>query len=107
MTELRNARISSTKLGCLHERGIMTAWIYLDYDGGGQGFGGYALDQYNGTDRIGTACGCQKIRDLLIALGVDSWEDLPGTIVRVEHTSSKVFRIGHALKDQWFSWEPS
>ena len=42
------------------------------------------------------------ISKILETLEVDTWEDLPDTYLRVEATSSKVTKIGHILKDQWF-----
>ncbi|NIQ78453.1 MAG: hypothetical protein GTN93_10245 [Anaerolineae bacterium] len=81
--------------------------IDLDYGGSGQGFGGYGFDnpknpgKYDGK-RIGTAYGCEFIRRLLDTLEVEKWEDLPGTHVRADSEMTKVYRIGHILKDKWF-----
>ena len=51
-----NAKIIGTSLGPL-DRGILTAFLDLDYGGSQQGFGGYALDanKRKGTGRVGTA----------------------------------------------------
>ena len=40
-------------------------------------------------------------------LEVDSWEQLKGKYVRVEFEGwgGKVLRIGHLMKDKWFSWD--
>ena len=40
-------------------------------------------------------------------LEVESWEDLKGTYVRVESEGwgGKIIRIGHLMKDNWFSFE--
>ena len=88
----KNAKIVSTMLG-FEDHGIMTCYLYLDYDGSGQGFGGYAL---------GGEFGIEFIKKILKTLEVDKWEDLAGTHCRAEAGHDKVHRIGHILKDQWF-----
>jgi len=41
------AKITSAKLS-IQERGILTFWIFVEYEcGGGQGLGGLALDEYD------------------------------------------------------------
>ena len=42
MEEIKNAIITGTYLG-IEDHGILTFWLYLDYGGSGQGFGGYQL----------------------------------------------------------------
>jgi hypothetical protein len=100
----RNAVIDGTMLG-VEDHGILTAFVYLDYgDGIHQGFGGYALDEYDRERkrRKGTAFGAEFIRDLLDAVGVSQWEKLKGVNVRVRADHGKVYAIGHIIKDQWF-----
>ena len=83
MNEIKNARIKDTRLG-MAQGNILTFNIDLDYGGGGQGFGGYALDGPDGNNgRIGSAFGMEAIRRVLETVGVDRWEDLPGKHVRV------------------------
>lgn len=106
MSEQKNATITGTMLG-REDHGIMTCFVYLDYGGVSQGFGGYALDapvHINGEfqGRVGTMFGCEFICRLLETLDVESWEKLPGTPCRVEADNSKVHRIAHYLKDNWF-----
>ncbi len=103
--ETRNARIRSTHLG-EEDHGIFTCYLNLDYDGAGQSFGGYSLDEYRGERgkgrRVGTAYGMEFIKKILDTLEVGAWEKLPGTVCRVVADHGKVHRIGHFLKDQWF-----
>lgn len=107
---IQNARITSTTLG-VNDHGIMDAWLMLDYGGSGQGFGGYALDEPLKRDgkfvrRAGTSFGLQFIMDLLATLEVESWEKLPGTVLRVRLSGDgfggKIEAVGHYMKDQWF-----
>lgn len=104
--EERNAKIRSTHLG-REDHGIMTVMLDLEWDSGGQGFGGYALDQWQGErnasgKRVGTAYGMKFIMAILDTLEVERWEKLPGTVCRVRAEHSKVHAIGHFLKDRWF-----
>ena len=105
MSEIRNAKITSTMLG-VEDHGILTCFVHLSGDSWGVGFGGYALDQYSENEkrRRGTAYGMEFIRRLLATLDVETWEKLPGQVVRVdtEGWGGKALRIGHALKEQWF-----
>lgn len=102
--EIKNAVIESTRLG-YKDRGMLSAWIYLKYDGGGQGFGGYSLDgvgtapKYERTPSLAAGI---FIKGVLKALGVDDWEELPGTPIRVDAEHTRVHGIGHYLKDDWF-----
>ncbi len=102
--EEKNAKIKRVSLA-IEDHGILTAWLELDYNSGGQGFGGYALDEYdpNKKCRVGHAFGTEFILRVLTTIGVDSWEKLPGTSCRVRAEHSKVHSIGHYLKDVWFS----
>ena len=105
-SEQKNARIRSTRLG-VEDHGILTAYIDLDYGGSGQAFGGYAFDapvKVNGefSHREGTAYGMEFIRRVLVTLGVESWEKLPGTPIRVRASRAQVEAIGHFIEDRWF-----
>ena len=108
MTEIKikNAIIKSTHLG-KEDHGIMSATVILDYGGAQQGFGGYSLDAFNEKKdkRVGGEYGMRFIMELMEAVGVTKWEDLPGTHVRVKCELSKVHEIGHILRDNWFNPE--
>lgn len=109
--EYINAKVTGTQLGCLHDRGIMTFWIRLEFDGCGQGFGGYCLDNYNQEldDRIQTALTGEMVYGILQALGLDSWEDIKGKYVRIaidkKGLSQKILGIGHIVNDKFFMVE--
>ena len=79
------AKITSANLE-IQERGILNFWIIVDYeDGGSQGIGGIALDAYDEgkKKRVGTAQGCEVIRRLLLALGVNDFSEMKGKIIWV------------------------
>jgi hypothetical protein len=83
------AKVERTFLG-VEDHGILTAWVYLNYGGAGQGAGGYAFDSASkhtrfhkayDSSRVATAFGMEWIRRVLLAFGVDSWEELTGRTV--------------------------
>lgn len=104
--EIKNAIIKSTHLG-KEDHGIMSAMVTLDYGGAQQGFGGYCLDTYDEKKkkRVGTEYGMRFIMELMAAVGVEKWEDLPGTHVRVKAEYAHIHAIGHIIHDSWFSPE--
>lgn len=89
---IQNAKISGTELGG-NERGP-SFWVYLDYGGAGQGFGGY---------RLGGEFTHYVIMGILEAVGVDSWEQLKGKPVRAKIEDGTIVAIGHFLDDKWFT----
>lgn len=109
--ECINAKITKTQLGCLHDRGIMTFWIHLEFGGCGQGFGGYCLDSYDRQKgiRVQSKLTGYMIYGILQALELDSWEDLKGKYVRavVDSTgfNQKLLGIGHIVNDNFFMIE--
>lgn len=87
----RIAKIESTDLA-FHNGSILTAYLHVSYGGGlHQGIGGYGLDRYDKAtkDRVGTAYGCEFIRRVLLACGVERWEDLPGRTIYVIQTEQQ------------------
>lgn len=103
---IENATIVQTMLGT-EDHGILTAIITVQGDGWGCEFGGIALDQFDDRKnrRVGSALGTEFILQLLNTLEVSSWEKLTGTHVRVvlDGQNGGIVRIGHFLKDRWFS----
>jgi hypothetical protein len=90
------AKITKAKLE-IQQRGILNFWIFVEYeDGGSQGIGGITLDDRDKekNTRVGTAFGCEVIRRLLLALGVDDFAEMEGKAIWV---------IG---KGQGLSFEP-
>lgn len=99
--ETRNAIIRSTKITTA-DHGILTAWLYLDYGGGGggQAFGGYGL--HNPHWEAPSIAGLFLWR-VLEVVGVEDWENLTGKTIRVKAEHSKIHAIGHIIKDEWFN----
>lgn len=89
---IQNAKIVSTFLG-REDHDIPTCFLQLDYDGASQSFGGYNL---RNSLRAGF------VMDVLDALEAASWEELPGTYIRVDAEQFKIKGIGHITKDNWF-----
>lgn len=105
-TEILNAKITSTKLG--EDHGYLTANLFVEGGGWACTFGGYCLDHwfaeaggYSSSDGYGA------IIELMKALEVESWEELNGKYVRVEIEGwgGNIIRIGHLMKDKWFSFK--
>lgn len=104
--EILNAKITKTKLG--EEHGCLTANIVLEGGAWGCIYGGYCLDhwcadvgEHSSTDGYGA------IIELMKTLEVESWEQLKGQYVRVETEGwgGRITKIGHLIKDQWFSFK--
>lgn len=106
--EIRNAKIVDTQLG-YEDHGIMTCWLILEGDGWGCGFGGYSLDEWEADkkERTGTKIGFDAIIQLMKTLDVEKWEDLKGKYIRCETSGwgGSIGKVGHLLKDKWFSFE--
>ena len=100
--KVQNAKIESTFLG-VEDHGILSFFLYLDYGGICQGFGGWELDGYDKETkgRKGIAASIELIRAILDTLEVSSWEKLPGNYCRAKCSWNKVHAIGHPLKDKW------
>lgn len=105
-TSIQNAKITSTRLG--EEYGCLTVDLIIEGEGWGCGFGGYCLDhwfseigQHNSSDGYGA------IIELMKTLDVESWEELKDKYVRVEIEGwgGKIIKIGHLMKDKWFSFQ--
>ena len=102
-SEIKNAIIERTMLG-YEDHGIFTCYLYLNYGGSGQGFGGYFLDSYDEEkqERIGSAYGMDFIVSILKVMEVSTWEELKGMHCKADAKHEKVLGIGHLLKNKWF-----
>ena len=79
------AKIVSASLE-IKERGNLNFWINVSYEYGlNQGIGGITLDTYNEEKkrRIGTAYGCEFIRQLLLCLDVNDFSEMKGKVIWV------------------------
>lgn len=82
---LKLAKVESASLE-IKERGILNFWVHVAYeDGCNQGVGGLALDTWNKDleRRVGTAYGCEMIRQLLLFFGVNNLTEAKGQVVYV------------------------
>jgi hypothetical protein len=104
--EIQNAIIKSVSLS-MEDHGVLSAWLQLEYDGSGQGFGGYTLHIPEGFakgKKDSPYAGHFITRCIQIG-GVGKWEDLPWKTIRVKKDKpfGKILAIGHIVKDDWFS----
>ena len=86
-----NARIATTRLG-KEDHGIPTCEVRLEFDGASQSFGGYDL---RGRPDFPL--------QILEALQVETWEELPGKYCRIRQTHDRIHAIGHIIEDRWFN----
>ena len=104
--EIRNAKITSTKLG-KEDHGIMTFMIFVEFGGCGCGIGGYALDGTNPTTgEYGfSPKGMEAVAKICEVVGVDNWEDLPGSYIRIKDNGwgSTIDEIGNLMEEKWFN----
>jgi hypothetical protein len=100
--EEKNAIIKSARID-IADRGILQAWLDLDYGGTCQGFGGYALYLPKSFDhyKLESVAGHFIFRCMEIA-GAGQWDKLPGKTIRVRASHSGVQAIGHIVKNDWF-----
>lgn len=106
---IENGRITSVSISN-EDHGCLTAWLYVEFNGGGCGFGGYKLGNADGGN-LGLKPGNQGdyaaeflVRCINTVTGWGKWEDLKGQPVRVLHEGlgGGIVAIGHFIKDEWF-----
>lgn len=104
-TEIKNAVIKKAEIST-GDRGCLDAWLELDYGGTCQGFGGYALYlPKSWTHHNVLSVAGHHIYRIMELAGVEKWSQLPGKTIRVEGGWSSIKRIGHIIKDDWYSPE--
>lgn len=100
--EIKNGKITSTRLG--KEHGSLIATIYIEGDKWSCGYGNFHLDYFsNKNDLINST---KAILNLLEILEIDCWENLKDTYVRVVINRSiggRIEAIGHIYKDLWIT----
>ena len=95
-----NAVITSASIGD-DDHGGMSSFVFVEFEGGGCGFGGYRLFSPNDSRERGNYSGVWLWRVMQIA-GVSSWNMLPGKTIRVKIGPETIAAIGHIIKDDWF-----
>ena len=109
MSEIKNYRITSTKLG-YEDHGIFTFYLRLKgADGMHVSVGGYALDSPDNrgigllTKRSLTFKGVTLISNILDTVGVATWEELHGEYIRVEDNGlgDYITKFGNLIEDKW------
>jgi hypothetical protein len=96
-SDIENALILKTHLG-YEDHGIPTGYITLELSTGGvQAFGGLNFRPAEEMSKF--------VIGVLDAVGVRSWEQLPGQHVRVRHKDglmTTIVGIGNILQDKWY-----
>jgi hypothetical protein len=108
---IRNMQIRDAKLGYYCEDcRVLTFAIYLKGDiaaGSNICFGNKVLEGSNQERTKIMSCPIGIIGELLDAIGVYDWGKLPETYVRAEFSNedwdAEIIKIGHILKETWFS----
>lgn len=100
--KIQNVVIKSTNLD-INDRELLQAWLHTEHEGGGQGFGGYALylPKSFTHHELKSHAGHFIFRVCEIA-GAKCWEELKGKNIRVDRDQGQIYGIGHIYKDDWF-----
>lgn len=103
MIEVYNAEVVKTYLG-YEDHGILTLFIHLKYARGYQGFGGYAIDEFDKQEnrRKGSHICGDFITNILRVFQVRSWEEIKG-YCRVKVDNGLIVAIGNIVEDIWFT----
>lgn len=100
--EIRNAIITDAII-TVEDRGLLSGWVYLDYGGTSQGFGGVSLYlPKNFKNHEMLSCAGHWIYRIMQVADVERWDKLKGKTVRVRTSWTDVKAIGHIVKDDWF-----
>ena len=91
-----NAKITSTEIGYI-DKDNFTAWVFVSFCMGTQGFGGVDLSEGIYLKRF--------LNAVLGVTGINTWGKLPGTYVRIKEREGKLVAIGNIIEDSWFDLE--
>lgn len=107
---IQNARITGADI--VFSRGfILDCWVFLEFEGGAQGFGGYALGGNPFDTKAKVAehdrqpnLAADFIGGVMAVADVEKFSELKGKVLRVERESpmGSIVAIGHAFKDKWY-----
>ena len=92
------------------EHGCLTAWLNLNFNGGGCGMGGFHLGRGQGgnlEDDPGKSYCAEWISRCIVSLtdtGYGTWEGLKGKPIRAlsEGLGGGIVAVGHFFQDKWF-----
>lgn len=89
------------------DHGLLTAYLHVEFDGGGCGFGGFKLGNADRSNLIMEKNYCAEFlaRCIHTICGFGRWESLEGRPLRVLHEGiggGGIVAIGHYLKNEWF-----
>lgn len=94
--EIKNAMIKDILIG-LTDQNIFTCWLVVSIGNQSQGFGGYDLRLNNSAHDF--------ITGILNVVSVKDTKQLVGRPIRIEHDSTKIYRIGNYIDDNWYTYE--
>lgn len=107
---IENGRITNADI--LFSRGfILDCWLTLEFEGSGQGFGGFVLGGNPFDDDARAArhgeqpnLAADFIGGIMAIADVEKFSDLKGKVIRVERETSMgpIVAIGHPFKDHWY-----
>ena len=101
-----NAKITGTSL-TMGDHGCLTYLLSLESSGYACNYGGYCLGHgYLGAKEFDASSkGLEAMMHIMNVVGVERWEDLPGSYVRIVDPGlgGTVDTIGNIMKDQWFN----
>lgn len=100
--KIQNAIIDYASLE-IEDHGMLSSFVGVVFDGGGQGFGGYALYlPQSFTHHKMTSCAGHYLYRCMEIAGVENWKDMKGKAIRIYGTWNKIKAIGHIVNDDWF-----
>ena len=105
---IKNVKITKTFFG-KEDHGFLTFYLLVEGDGFGISIGGYCLDKYDEQKkkRVAFHKSFEMIDRILEVVGVNSWEELKDSYIRVESNGLgyRVTKIGNLIKDDWLDFD--